>query len=249
MEAAAAAIEPSIVLEELPVGIVKLDADRNVVFANRAAKRLVNWSTFGSDLASVPEHLLNAEFQQGERWLRTVSSPSADGGYTVFVEDITEARRRAAEDRVFMQAVLDALDIGIAAYDASGCLRLLNRCAQESYPEPYQALASEPLPLRQIRTTVTGDGKTLAVCRRELKDSAGTRLGALVAGHDVTHRMRSAARLRHGVREFRALFNQAPVAYHEIDRDGIIRRVNRAELRLLERTREQMLGHAVWEFV
>ncbi|HZT33974.1 MAG TPA: PAS domain S-box protein [Bryobacteraceae bacterium] len=48
---------------------------------------------------------------------------------------------------------------------------------------------------------------------------------------------------------FRRLFEEAPVAYHEIDQAGIIRRVNEAECRLLGYTREEMLGRPVWEFL
>ena len=45
------------------------------------------------------------------------------------------------------------------------------------------------------------------------------------------------------------LFEQAPIAYHEIDRQGLIRRVNRAECELLEYTPEELLGKPVWELV
>ena len=77
----------------------------------------------------------------------------------------------------------------------------------------------------------------------------GRKLGAVVALHDITHRKISGARVRHSLRQFRDLFNRAPIAYHEIDCEGRIRRVNVAELRLLERTRDEMLGRPVWEFV
>jgi PAS domain S-box-containing protein len=47
----------------------------------------------------------------------------------------------------------------------------------------------------------------------------------------------------------RQLFEEAPVAYHEIDRDGVIREVNRTECALLGQAREELIGHYVWEFV
>jgi PAS domain S-box-containing protein len=49
--------------------------------------------------------------------------------------------------------------------------------------------------------------------------------------------------------EFRLLFEKAPVAYHEIDRNGTILRVNEAECRLLGYSAEEMVGHPAWEFV
>jgi PAS domain S-box-containing protein len=56
------------------------------------------------------------------------------------------------------------------------------------------------------------------------------------------HRRRSAT-------ELGALFEEAPVAYQEIDRDGIVRRVNRAACTLLGYPLSEMTGKAVWEFV
>src|SRR5271165_1787902 len=45
------------------------------------------------------------------------------------------------------------------------------------------------------------------------------------------------------------LFEDAPVAYHEIDTDGVIRAVNQAECLLLGYSSEELIGHPVWEFV
>jgi PAS domain-containing protein len=45
------------------------------------------------------------------------------------------------------------------------------------------------------------------------------------------------------------LFDSVPVAYHEVDRDGVIRRVNRAQCALLGYEAGEMLGRPVWEFV
>ncbi len=50
-------------------------------------------------------------------------------------------------------------------------------------------------------------------------------------------------------RQYRSLFEEAPIAYHEIDRDGIVRRVNRAECELLGWEKSRILGRYIWEFV
>jgi PAS domain S-box-containing protein len=47
----------------------------------------------------------------------------------------------------------------------------------------------------------------------------------------------------------RQLFAEAPLAYHETDAAGIIRDVNQAECQLLGYTRDELIGHPVWEFV
>src|SRR5690348_18300020 len=48
---------------------------------------------------------------------------------------------------------------------------------------------------------------------------------------------------------FRELFEFAPVAYHEIDAAGILRRVNQTECRMLGYTSAEMIGNPVWQFV
>ena len=49
--------------------------------------------------------------------------------------------------------------------------------------------------------------------------------------------------------QFRSLFEEAPVAYHQTDRKGIVRRVNRAECALLGLKAEEILGKHVWELL
>jgi PAS domain S-box-containing protein len=48
---------------------------------------------------------------------------------------------------------------------------------------------------------------------------------------------------------FEDLFDDAPVAYHELDEHGILLRVNRTELTMLGYTAEEMVGRPVWDFV
>jgi PAS domain S-box-containing protein len=66
---------------------------------------------------------------------------------------------------------------------------------------------------------------------------------------EIAVRMRAEETLRESEDRFRALFEEAPVAYHEIDTQGIIRRVNRAECELLQRKPEELIGQPVWEFL
>ena len=56
-------------------------------------------------------------------------------------------------------------------------------------------------------------------------------------------------KLRESEERFRSLFEENPVACHEIDRDGIVRRVNRAECTLLGFDAEDILGQPIWLFV
>ena len=49
--------------------------------------------------------------------------------------------------------------------------------------------------------------------------------------------------------ELRELFDEAPVPYHEIDRNGVVVRVNRAECRLLGMDASEIVGRYVWDCV
>jgi PAS domain S-box-containing protein len=73
----------------------------------------------------------------------------------------------------------------------------------------------------------------------------------LVIGHaqDITWRLRMERSLRESNEQFRALFDDAPVAYHELDRRAIIVRVNNAECELLERAKHELVGRPVWDLV
>ncbi len=50
-------------------------------------------------------------------------------------------------------------------------------------------------------------------------------------------------------KKFRDLFDFAPVPYHELDREGVIRRVNQAECDLLGYEAGEVIGRPVWDFV
>ncbi len=57
------------------------------------------------------------------------------------------------------------------------------------------------------------------------------------------------ARLVEAEAQFRAMFEEAPVAYHEIDAQGIVVRVNQAECKLMQREASDLIGQPVWNSV
>jgi len=55
--------------------------------------------------------------------------------------------------------------------------------------------------------------------------------------------------LRKSRERYRRLYQEAPVGYHEIDREGKMVRVNQTEANLLGYTVKEMVGKPVWEFI
>jgi two-component system sensor histidine kinase/response regulator len=62
-------------------------------------------------------------------------------------------------------------------------------------------------------------------------------------------RKRAEAALVESEAKFRGLFDDAPMAYHELGRDGRITRINHAGERLLGYKAEELVGRPVWELV
>jgi PAS domain S-box-containing protein len=82
-----------------------------------------------------------------------------------------------------------------------------------------------------------------------LRDETGAVVAGLTVIRDVTAQRRTHERLRESEHRFRTLFEEAPIAYHEIDRDGVVRRVNRAECELLGLTPDEIVNRPIWDFV
>lgn len=56
-------------------------------------------------------------------------------------------------------------------------------------------------------------------------------------------------KLKQSEEQYRRLFDDAPVGYHEIDLEGRLTRVNRTELEMLGYAAPDMVGRPVWDFV
>jgi two-component system, LuxR family, sensor kinase FixL len=56
-------------------------------------------------------------------------------------------------------------------------------------------------------------------------------------------------KLRASERHFQSWFHDAPIACHEVDRDGILLSVNQAECELFGFNEQEMVGRPIWEFM
>ena len=55
--------------------------------------------------------------------------------------------------------------------------------------------------------------------------------------------------LRESEDRFHSFLDEVPIAYHEINSEGVVVRVNRMECQILGYTADAMVGHPVWNFV
>jgi PAS domain S-box-containing protein len=67
-------------------------------------------------------------------------------------------------------------------------------------------------------------------------------------GENLTHQALE-DKLRESEERFRGMFEEAPVACHELDGNGIVIRVNQAECKLLGFEPHEMLGRYIWDFI
>ncbi|MBF0537294.1 MAG: PAS domain S-box protein [Nitrospirae bacterium] len=87
---------------------------------------------------------LRESYQSG--WLIPIVVDAICTGVICTVDDITESKKIQEESeqyRVFMEAVLDCIDDGIAACDGDGVLRFFNRASQRIHGLPAEPLLPE----------------------------------------------------------------------------------------------------------
>jgi PAS domain S-box-containing protein len=78
---------------------------------------------------------------------------------------------------------------------------------------------------------------------------AAAAAAAWILLQELESNARTGAALRESEAWRRSLFEDAPVPYHEIDRQGVVRRVNQAECQLLGRPAAGIVGMPVWDLV
>ena len=126
---------------------------------------------------------------------------------------------------------------------------------RDSIKTALLALAQEflgrPQPEIEIRAkTKSGEIRHLVVSEGSVPiHEKGKLTGVMVCARDVTENRRAEEKLRESERRFKELWENAPVAYHTLDAQGIITGVNQTETKMLGYTKEEMEGRSFLEFV
>jgi PAS domain S-box-containing protein len=114
----------------------------------------------------------------------------------------------------------------------------------------------------QIRETKLAAGK-IGTCELEFVAKDGRHVLAEVSerliskdgkpvcvqgiARDVTERKQAAEALQRSHEEFKDLFDNAPIGFHEVDAEGRVVRINKTELKMLGYSAEELLGQFVWK--
>jgi PAS domain S-box-containing protein len=206
------------------------------------------------DASGAPTHYLAVKEDITQQRLASEALQKSEGRYRGLVEHLLEGF-------VYSQMVFengkaaDFIYLGVnGAFETlTGLKDVVGKRATEIYPGIRE---SDPGFL-EVHGRVVQTGKPerletyVAAMRRWLSISLySPEKGYFCAVFDViTERKRAEEALRESEANFRELFDCAPVGYHELDKDGMVRRVNRAECALLGYESGEMLGRPVWNFI
>jgi PAS domain S-box-containing protein len=106
------------------------------------------------------------------------------------------------------------------------------------------------VPVQYILPLISHAGQThhWLVLKFPLSGDGGQPLIGVTA-IDITEQQSAADRIARSEERYRLLFEEAPMAMHEIDRHGILTRVNRARCALSGYSRDELIGRHASEFI
>jgi PAS domain S-box-containing protein len=128
---------------------------------------------------------------------------------------------------------------------------------EKAYPEPQyrgKAVASWKDDLSGGNAAKSQSRVLTVTCKDRSKKEILFRPVALTNGRyftayeDITEQKQAEDALRKSEQRFRDLYDDAPVGYHEYDREGIITSINRTDLDILGYTADEMIGQPIWKF-
>ena len=179
-------------------------------------------------------------------WLRVTLASIGDGVIS------TDADGRIT----FMNAMAESLT-GWRQDDAlgqplDGAFQFINEHTREHVENPVTRVLRDVAIVNGVDPTVLvrSDGTERAIdhSAAPIRDEHGRLIGCVLVFRDVSERRRAENDLRRSERELADFFENANVGLHWVGANGIILRVNQAELDLLGYAREEYVGRPIAEF-
>ena len=209
-------------------------------------------------------------WEQGQGVYNGTDEPVAFEG---FITDVTE-RKRAEAASATLAAIVESSDDAIISKSLDGVITSWNKSAERIFGYtaseavgqpitmliPPDRLDEEPKILERlkrgervdhfetIRVRKDGSRLDISLTISPVKDADGRIVGASKVARDITERKQAEAALRVREQELADFFDNAALGLHWVGPDGIILRVNQAELDLLGYTRDEYVGHHIAEF-
>ena len=191
------------------------------------------------------------------------------------LEDITEHKKtiealRVSENRfrALFATSLDALFLTspdgqiFAANDAACCMfgrseDELKRVGRDGVVDLSDPRLPESLAIRERTGKFRGelmflrsDGtKFLGEISYAIFGGQDGRLHTSMSIRDITERKHAEEALRESEIKYKELYDDAPVGYHELDREGRIVRINKTEVDMLGYLPEEMIGRPLFDFI
>jgi PAS domain S-box-containing protein len=188
------------------------------------------------------------------------------------------AEKELSESRQLLKLVIDTLPMGIWWKDREsvylGANRYIADIAGIDSPEKMVGLTDYDFPLTKehaesfresdrrvmesgipelniVHPVTRSDGRQsrLNTNKVPLRNADGEIVGVIGTFADITEHVKIEESIRENEAKFRDLFDNAPVAYHELDMDGRFTRVNHTEELMLGYTEAELIGRRPSEII
>jgi two-component system, sensor histidine kinase and response regulator len=204
--------------------------------------------------------------------------PQALVGLSLDITEEIRREQALCLERDNTRTLLETVEAIIVALDGEGRITMLNRkgCLLLGYDETeligkdwFEWCLPPEIDRDEIRhihkdvlagniaasyfenTVVTRRGEQRLIAWRNsmIRNKEGNVIGSLSCGEDITERKQMELSLRESEANFRALYEQAPLAYQSLDMAGNILEVNDAWLTQLGYSRDEVIGRYVGDFI